>query len=192
MELRKLDAERAMPALLDALDMVGLNSHDVTEFVRAGSLSVLADAEISEDRLYRFREGGFTPGGKCIRGSSLLVSEVQRSSATLARVLLERREFFSYYVHEPLKRPEEVSDGDGPFLTVEGQLLYFREAAFLNADSLAELLSKNSLSWHFLMFCTTNPVRKYERMAELLSYSTCLVCGVYDGESYLVWTESRA
>jgi hypothetical protein len=186
--LRPLDVERAVPALLSALDTAGLDTPELPKILRKGTCGVLAEAAVPIGRLYRFDEGGVNPQGQRVARPGYTVSEVRRNSGALARALENEKVLQTYYVHEPLKRPDEVQKSDGPSLVVGGQLLYVRDATLLTADDLASLVSKNSLSWHFLMFCTASPARSYQRMADLLSDSICLVSGVYDGESYLVWT----
>lgn len=189
--LRPLEVERAMPVLLAALDTTGFNSLVISQLLRIGACNVLAEASIPIDRLYRFAEGGLNPKGLRSARAGYAVAEVRCNSDALAGALACEPGLQTYYVHEPLKRPDEVPTSDGPFQVVEGQLLYVREAALLATEDLASFVSKNTLSWHFLMFCTTGPARSYERLADLLSDSSCLVSGVYDGESYLIWTIRR-
>lgn len=188
--LRPVDGKRAIPVLLSALDTANLSTPAVERLLRNGDCSVLMDAAVPEDRLYRFNEGGLTPAGQHTPRPGYVVAEVRRCSVDLARALSNGQKFGAYYVHDPLKRPEEVPATDGPFLTVEGQLLYSRDASHLSVDGLSDLISRNSLSWHFLMFCTPGPLRGYDRMADLLADSSCLVSGIYDGESYMVWVRA--
>ena len=188
--LRPVDIERAVPVMLSTLDTAGLGEPAVELFLRAGTCCVLATIAVPSDRLHQFGVGGITPQSLRIRRAGYDLIDLQRYSDALALTLTQQR-YRAYYIHDPLKRPHEVAFADGPTLTVEKQLLYKRRAARLTLGELSGFVSNNSLPWHFLMFCTRTPSRRYQRMSDLLSDSDCVVCGIYDGESYMVWMASR-
>ena len=186
--LRPVDTERALPLMLSALDSAGLSEPAFSQRLQAGTCSVLAPSTVSVDQLYQISAGGIAPRGQHVSHAGYVLSEVKCYSDALAHALIEKQKFRTYYVHDPLKRPQEVTTVDGPTVTAEGQLLYVREAAHLSPEEFSRFVSKNSLSWHFLMFCTRTPPTNYEQMSDLLSDTDCLVAGIYDGESYMVWT----
>jgi len=188
--LRPINLEEAVPVILRTLDMVGLSNHELLKFLLNGSCAVLTELAVPTERLYRFDEGGIIPQGQSFSYSGYIVSEVRSNSDDLAQILEIEKHPWTYYAHEPLMQLNEVSKNNEPFIVVEKQILYVQDAKSLSPGQLSSFISRNTLSWHFLMFCTTSPAHVYESMNNLIFDSTCLVCGVYDGESYLVWTRA--
>jgi hypothetical protein len=188
--LRSVDIERAVPAMLSTLDTAGLSERAIGQFLRAGACSVLAAGDVLADRLYQFGVGGITPSGQRICRTGYDLREVKHYSDALASTLMEQK-YRMYYIHDPLKRQHEADESDGPTLTVEEELLYVQDATRLTHGEFSGFVSKNSLSWHFLMFCTRTPFKIYERMSDLFSESDCVVSGIYDGESYMIWRAMR-
>lgn len=185
--LRPLDTERVIPKLIGVLDIAGFDTGLLPQYLLTGVCGVLAEAPVPLERLYLFDEGGLNPRGSLTARPGYLLADVRGNSSSIASALVGEPGLQTYYVHEPLKRPDEVSTNDGPFLVVEGQLFYARDAVCLGVEDTASFVARNTLSWHFLMFCVAGPIRGYERLGDLLVDSAQLVCGVYDGESYLIW-----
>jgi hypothetical protein len=189
--LRPINSEQAVPVILRTLDMVGLSNHELLNFLLNGSCAVLTESAVPIERLYRFDEGGINPQWQAMAYPGYILSEVRSSSDDLALILEIEKRPWTYYAHQPLMQLGEVSKNNEPFIVVEGQILYVQDAKSLSPGQLSSFITKNTLSWHFLMFCTASPVHVYGSMNNLIFDSNYLVCGVYDGESYLVWTPGK-
>jgi hypothetical protein len=72
---------------------------------------------------------------------------------------------------------------------VNDHLLYVAKPWLLSDKKLSEIIGRYTLPWYFLMLCSnTADSELYDKkMIDLVLDSICIVVGIYDGESYLVW-----
>lgn len=188
--LRPVENSCALSAIMSAFDIAELGGESVKQYLQNGFCTVLAPNNVPEDRLRQFDLGGISIPGKSILREGYEMREVVHYSDALA-VLLTNQKWSTYYIHDPIREGNDFHLDDSPFMRVNNQFLYVHQGHNLPKEKLSRLIEKNILSWHFIMFCTMMPVRSYGQMSDLLFETGCVVTGIYDGESFLIWQRTK-
>jgi hypothetical protein len=190
---RPINTKPASIWILEHLKIAGADATLLADHINQGACFVIARADTPEDRLYAFEQGGITPPGKFYQAENCLLQPITNLSMELALIikssLMGKLKCSVCYLHDPLRnQPDEFHPDEGERTSIDGKTFFVARLERENTNTLDDIISVNGYSWHFQMICPKAVNREYKNTTEMALDSDCIVTGVYDGESYLIWT----
>jgi hypothetical protein len=187
--LKKIESQRACAWVLRSLGMVDLTENEVLAHLLSGSFFALVPEDLPDHRIYDFESGGVTPKGEQFHQDGYTLVAVVSLEDKLVATLKTTINRSTCYIYDPLSQPHETTINEESSVVVNDHLLYVAKPWLLSDKKLSEIIGRYTLPWYFLMLCSnTADSELYDKkMIDLVLDSICIVVGIYDGESYLVW-----
>lgn len=187
--LKQIEGQRACSWVLRTLGMVGLTENEVLAHLLSGSFFALVPEGLPDHQVYDFESGGITPKGEQFKQDGYTLVAVVSLEDELVANLKSTINRFTCYIYDPLTQSQETTGNKEPSIVVDEHLLYVAKPWLLSDKQLSGIIGRYTLPWYFLMLCSeaTDSEMQSKKMVDLVLGSTCVVIGIYDGESYLVW-----
>ncbi|MBO0663727.1 hypothetical protein LQ948_13880 [Jiella sp. MQZ9-1] len=191
--LRDISAESGIKYTIDKIGYIRADIDNLPSFLRRGRFQVIAPKGLSEERLHSFSQGGVTPPGQIIELDKGYMRPVVTLFRELADFIKSNHENMKLYSYDFMYDEEDKDCFDWSYIIINGNIFFFNETKFMDIDTVADFIDGTGYPQCFLMFCTGDDGEKcYSEIQDIIYSSKFIITGIYDGESYMIWSRGAS